>query len=112
LRFAIRGVLWVAILTIVFLVVDCAAFAVQFALETRAFTRCDFPIAARESFVDFDPRKSRFKPRGFAASQLAATYALADALLLAPLAVVYATRARHRYRTESENKYSGNEKAQ
>jgi hypothetical protein len=104
--------LWVAILTIVFLVVDCAAFTVQFALESRSFMRRNFSIAARESFVDFDPRKSCFKPRGFAAGQLAATDALADALLLAPLAVVYAARACHRYRTEAQNKYSGNDKAQ
>lgn len=74
--------------------VDCAAFAVQFALETGTFTWRDLSVAARESFVDFDPRKSCFKPRGFAAGQFAASDALADALLFAPFAAVDAARSR------------------
>ena len=89
------GVLWVAILTVVFLVVDCAAFAVQFAIEARSLTQRDHAVAPGESFVDSDSCKSCFEPRGFAAGQFAATDALADALLFAALAVVDAARTRH-----------------
>ena len=94
MRFAISQVLWVAILTIVFLVVDCAAFAVQFAIESGTFTWRDHAVAPGESFVGSDPRESCFKARGFAAGQFAATDALADALVFAALAVVDSARPR------------------
>ena len=74
--------LWIAVLTIVLLTINAAAFAIQLALQSSALSRSNSPVRPGKSHIRSDPSLSSFESSGFATSQLAAADALVDALLL------------------------------
>jgi hypothetical protein len=76
------GGLWIAILTVVLLTINAAAFAIQLALQSSALTRSDMSVHPGKSLVGSDPCFSCFEASSFATGQLAAADALIDALLL------------------------------
>src|SRR5690349_5137861 len=101
-----------AILTVMLLPVDPAAFAIQFALEPRAFARADSAAAhSGESFVGSNSRHVCFESCGFSTCQLAAANPLIDSLLFAVLALIYSARPRHRYCAHAKYEYRGDEQA-
>src|SRR2546423_2772490 len=93
------------------LTIDIAAGMVEHAVEVAALGTTDVAIGFGVPFVATDSSLLGFEARGFATGQLAATHALADALLFAMLATVNVRRVRERGDAESDDQHRRRRKA-